>query len=338
MLNRRSAVLAAIALMCAPAPAVRAAQTPAPLPAAAVDHHLHIQGPELAALLNRMEQQRPELFKSMSPALLKDRTGADALRQLDEAGIRRGVILSEAYMFASPLADTPKADAARLTREENRYNVDAALASHGRLKAFVGIAPTADNADSELRYWAGRPGVSGVKLHLANGGFDPRSESDMTKLARFFDTARELKMPVVVHLRSRPDYGPADAKAFVDKVLPHIGDDPIQIAHVGGWGGLDDATLQSLEVYADAIAAKAPGTRRLVFDLALVVLDDKADPAKLKALVALMRRIGLQRFVVGSDWPGVFTPARHNALLESQLPLTRAEWIRVLANRAPYLR
>lgn len=338
MLNRRwTAALLFAAWLAAPM-AASAGETAPLLPPAAVDHHMHIQGPQMSALLGRMAKQKPELFEGMDPAMLKDRTGADAVAVLDEAGIRTGIILSEAYMFASFLFDTPKADVARLTRVENQYNVDAALASKGRLKAFVGIAPTADNADSELRYWAGRPGVSGVKLHLANGGFDPRSATDVAKLEHFFDTARTLHMPVIVHVRGRPDYTVADAKIFVDQILPHIGDDPIQIAHAGGWGGLDDATLATLGVYADAIARNAPGTRNLVFDIALVVLNDKSDPQKTEAFVTLMRRIGLKRFVVGSDWPGVYTPAKHNALMETQLPLTRAEWLVVLANPASYLR
>ena len=55
---------------------------------------------------------------------------------------------------------------------------------------------------------------------------------------------------------------------------------------------------------------------------------------RLARLAGLMREIGLDRFLMGSDWPARATPGDYNNLLEAQLPLTRAEWIEVLSNRA----
>jgi predicted TIM-barrel fold metal-dependent hydrolase len=51
-----------------------------------------------------------------------------------------------------------------------------------------------------------------------------------------------------------------------------------------------------------------------------------------------MREIGLDRFLMGSDWPARATPGDYNKLLEAQLPLTRDEWIVVLGNRATVFR
>ena len=39
-----------------------------------------------------------------------------------------------------------------------------------------------------------------------------------------------------------------------------------------------------------------------------------------------------------ADWPARATPGDYNKLLEAQLPLTRAEWIEVLSNRASVFR
>lgn len=306
------------------------------LPAASVDHHLHIQGPEVTAELRRMAARLPELFKGMDSSLLNTRTGADALRVLDEAGIKQGVLLSEAYIFASPFAQQDQLDIARLTRLENEYNVEAAQASAGRLRAFVGVNPLADGALDELRYWAGRKGATGVKLQLGNSGFDPRSSNDWVKLATFFDTARIVRMPLVVHARGATEYGAEEARRFIDQVLPHAGDLPVQLAHAGGGGGLDEATLAALSTYAAAIERHAPGTRRLVFDLAVVVTDGNTDARLAKRFVELLRRIGPTRFVMASDWPTLYSPARHNQLTESQLPLTEAEWRVILSNRAAY--
>ena len=40
---------------------------------------------------------------------------------------------------------------------------------------------------------------------------------------------------------------------------------------------------------------------------------------------------------MASDWPSVFAPAEHNALVEAQIPLAADEWQVILDNRAPYL-
>jgi predicted TIM-barrel fold metal-dependent hydrolase len=50
-----------------------------------------------------------------------------------------------------------------------------------------------------------------------------------------------------------------------------------------------------------------------------------------------MRRIGLDHFVFGTDWPE-WTPANYRDDLASQLPLTTAEFDAILTNRAPWLR
>ena len=274
----------------------------------------------------------------LNPTAFHERGWRDALRVLDAAGIRRGVLLSEAYLISSPMLDRDRgSDVARLVREENAFNVAAALSSGGRLVAFVGINPLAANALDELRFWAGKPGVSGVKLHLANSGFNPRSPEMVATLADFVDAARRAKMPLVVHVRSGSDYSRRDAEVFIEQVLSRAGDLPVQIAHAGGWGGIDEPTLDALQSYRDAIARHAPGTRNLSFDLAVVVLWPKTDPESLRRLATLMRQIGLDRFLMGSDWPARATPGDYNKLLESQLPLTRAEWIEVLGNRSPVL-
>lgn len=311
-----------------------------PLPPAVADHHLHIQSPAITVELKRRIALAPEQFVIFSPALLETRTGQDALDVLDAAGIERGVLLSMAYMFASPRATIAAADAPALTRAENTWNVEAARASAGRLQAFVSVNPFADFALDELRHWAPAEGVSGLKLHLGNSDFDWRSDDDVAHLAGVFAAARDMALPVLVHVRGGGDYSPLETRRFIDEVLVHADENCVQVAHGGGGGGLDEATVQALAMYAEAIDRQAAGTRRMVFDLAAVLVRDSADPATqllLKRFAQLVRHIGLERFVMASDWPSVFAPAEHNALVEAQIPLTADEWQVILNNRAPYL-
>jgi hypothetical protein len=328
-----------LALLLCAWPITSRAQEVGDAPGIAVgDYHMHIQGPAATSQIRRMKAAHPELFAGISEEIGGERDGAAAVRALDEGGVKEGTLLSEAYVIASPHNAPLPPDLAQLTRRENTFNVRAALASGGRLKAFVSVNPLAPNAIAELRYWRHRPGVGGVKLHLGNSGYDPRSATDVARLASVFCLANRYDLPVAVHVRNAKDFTLADVQTFIDKVLPSIGEDTIQIAHAGGWGGLDQVTLDGLALYADAIERHAPGTEHLFFDLAAVVLDEKTDPKLAAGLVAVMRRIGLERFVLGSDWPALSKPADYYRLLRSQLPLEAREWNILAANEAPYFR
>jgi len=323
-----------LALACAAAPAT-AQDTPLE---AIGDYHMHIQGPGASAEFRRLKAANPKIFEMMSDDMMHDRTGADALKTLDSSGVRQGTLLSVAYTFASPLMVPPPADIAGLTRAENAYNVEAGLASGGRLKAFISVNPIWPGAMAELAYWRDRPGVDGLKLHMANSHFDPRSSADVEKLAGVFDFARKAALPIAIHVRNAKDYTTDDARTFIDKVLSKAGDLPVQIAHGGSWGGLDQATVDTLSLYADAIERKAPGTKNLVIELALVVVDKKTDPALAASFAKVMRRIGMDRFILGSDWPAIYGPAEYYALLRTQIPLEQDEWRTIFANEAPYFR
>lgn len=341
-----SALAAAVLLTASPAHARDGGGAPVPL----ADHHMHIQSRLISDWLRGMKAKMPSAFDGISDDLFAERSGADAVRELDRAGIRQGVLLSMGYMFGFPPMPLAPGEMARRMRAENRFNVDAARASHGRLVAFVGINPFQPNALDELDYWARRRGAWGVKLHLGNSGFDAGNPEQVARLAGFFAAARKARMPLIVHLRGAAPFTAANVTTFIDKILSQAGDLPVQIAHGGGYGGVDRPTLDALTAYGDAIARKAPGTAKLLFDLSAVAQfdPDKApqkDPAETRsvgemraAYVAAMRAIGLDRFVLASDWPALHPPAEYFAAERTMLPVTDDEWRRLCANRAPYLR
>ena len=312
----------------------------AELPPAMADHHLHVQSPNATAELGRRFALNPAHFAIFDPALMETRSGANALTVLDAAGIAQGSLLSMAYIFASPRATVAAADAPRLTRFENEWNVDAALASGDRLKAFISVNPFSSFAVDELRYWRDRPGVTGLKLHLSNSDFDWHADHQVEQLAQVFGTARDFEMPIIVHARAGGDYDAGETRRFIEQVIAQAGDLPVQIAHGGGGGGLDEPTLYALALYGDAIERQTPGTANMVFDLAAVLVRDSTEPhavSMLRQLAERMRKIGLQRFLMASDWPSVLAPREHNEWLQTQIPLTPDEWKVVLSNRAAYL-
>jgi predicted TIM-barrel fold metal-dependent hydrolase len=305
------------------------------LPPPLADYHLHIQGREICEALARLKARNPAVFQGLDPSIMNPRSGDDALRLLDTAGIEQGVLLSEAYMFGSPLMAPDNADVAALTRAENAYNVAEARKSGGRLVAFVGVDPLSPTALPEIKHWSGA-GAAGVKLHLANSMFDFGAASHMRQLKAVVEAARHHRMPIIVHLRNRMEWGAAQANAFIDQILPSAEGVAVTVAHGAGWGALDSPTVEALDAFAKAIAAGRAGTTRLTFDLA-IVLAPWTKPDDPPLFVEAMRRVGLNRFQFASDWPAKYAPGEQLAFLFKTLPLAPAEWSVVLAHRAPYL-
>lgn len=308
-----------------------------------VDHHIHLGSPALQDYVEKINKLDPTAFEHLSPDIFSRPTAATATQILDEAGVKRAVLLSSGYLFLTGGKIANAATEARELHDENRFVVDTALASRGRFLAFVAINPFEPEAGEELAYWKAQPGVSGVKLHLGAAGFHGNSPKQLAQLADFFAAARAANMPLVVHLRGGGPFPKSEVEAFISRLLAQAGDLPVQIAHGGGYGGADAATIDSLTAFGDAIARKAPGTKNLIFDLSGVVMpetDAKAlgsNDAQLKKFVAEMRRIGLNRFVMGSDWPAIGRIGPYYALMRKKLPVTEGEWERLCKNEAAYV-
>ncbi len=316
------------------------------------DHHMHIQSAVVTDFLGEMQKAMPAVFEGISSDIFQVRTGEDALRELDRAGIRQGVLLSAGYMFGFSAMSLEPQEVARLMRAENQFNVDQALASNGRLVAMVGINPFLDNALDELEYWSSQPGASGVKLHLGNSGLDLGNPDQVEGLAAFFTAANKARMPLVVHLRGAAPFTTSNITTFIDTVLSQAGDLPVQIAHGASFGGIDAATLETLKLYGDAIARNAPGTANLVLDLSAVAQLDLSSLENVPKegieahtadewrtlYVSEMRKVGLNRFVLASDWPALTPPAEYFTAERKVLPVTDAEWTELCGNLAPYLR
>jgi len=309
-----------------------------------VDHHIHLGSPELSAFVEKVDKLDPTAFEHLSRDIFTKPTATTALSLLDEAGVERAVLLSSGYLFLTGGKMADAATEARELRAENQFTVDTALASNGRFIAFIAINPMDPSASEELAYWKGKPGVSGIKLHLGAAGFHASSPKQVATLAKFFAAAREARLPLVVHLRGGGPFPKTDVETFITKVLSQAGDLPVQIAHGGGYAGADPPTIDSVSAFGAAIARHAPGTNNLVFDISGVVLPEKtakalgSSDAQLKLFVAQMRKIGLNRFVLGSDWPALGRIAPYYALMRKKLPVTDAEWAQLCANEAPYLK
>jgi predicted TIM-barrel fold metal-dependent hydrolase len=303
-----------------------------------VDHHVHLNSPAIQAFLPDFCAS-VRRFGPCDPALTTPHSVQDLLAEMDRAGIQRAMVLSNGYLAESPMMDSQRPDAADLMRAANDWTVELSRNYPKRLSAFIAVDPIRATALPEIARWRGNPSVAGIKLHLTSSGVDLRRDSDVAALAVVFRAAAQARFALVIHMRTqRMDYGAPDMQHFVNDVLPAAGDTPVQIAHAGGWGGIDSATLSALGAFANAIQANPRRFRHVWFDLS-GVWTDKSSAADKQALVALIRRIGLEHFLPSSDWPynGDNLTDEYTRVYP-QLPLTEKEWAIIRGNVAPYAR
>lgn len=300
---------------------------------AAADHHQHLFSPGIIAFI----APKP------GPDALREIPVTELVALLDEAGIRRAAVMSTAYMYGRP-SRVVEDEYARV-KAENDWTA-AQVAKHPeRLRAFCGFNPLKDYALAELARCAAHPQLrSGIKMHFGNSDVQLEKPEHQARLKEVFRAANRHRMAIAVHMRAsislkRP-YGEAQARAFLEQLMPEATDIMVQVAHFAGSGpGYEDPpSNEVMRVFAEAAARKDPNTRNLYFDVASIATPD-ISPAHARAMVERIRKVGVDKILYGSDaaTPTNMKPRAAWAAFRA-LPLTEAELRQIAGNVAPYLR
>lgn len=297
-----------------------------PGPAPLVDHHQHLFSAAAAA---RSAGVRPL-------------DGDDLVRLLDEAGIRRAVVLSTAYQLGNPNRPAVLDEYARV-KEENDWTAGQVAAHAQRLIGFCGFNPLRDYALTELERCASIPALAtGIKLHFGNSDVDLDNPAHVSALRRIFAAANARGMAIVVHMHpsvtmKRP-YGARQARVFLEELLSAAPGVTVQIAHLCGAGSYDPESDAALGVFALAAERRDRRLRNVYFDISGVAgIGDWRGYGP--TIVRRLRALGLGRILYGSDGApdANSTPAKLIAAFH-ELPLEAAEFRILERNVAPYLR
>lgn len=97
------------------------------------------------------------MIKLLTPGATgpQSRAALDLIALLDQAGIKRAVLLSVGYIYGSPARTVE--DEYTKVRAENDWNGAQAALYPKRLRAFCGVNPLKDYALRELERCAGDP-------------------------------------------------------------------------------------------------------------------------------------------------------------------------------------
>jgi predicted TIM-barrel fold metal-dependent hydrolase len=265
-------------------------------------------------------------------------TAADLIRHLDDAGIKRAVVLSTAYSFSNPARKVE--NDYDFVRADNDWTAEQVARYPDRLIGFCGLNPLKDYALDELARCAKNPHLRrGLKLHFGNSFVEYHNPQHIEQVKRVFRAANGHGMAIVVHMRANTSQkmGRDEALVFLNEFLPAAPDVPVQVAHMGGAGGVETLVFDPvLEVFVEAIAKGDPRTKNLWFDVTSVVRQPL--PAIAQRIVERIRQLGVQRILFGSDAAvPINLPAMTWAAFR-KLPLTDAEFRAIEANVAPYAR
>lgn len=230
----------------------------------------------------------------------------DALQAMKEAGFAHGVAVNllsvdlfraEAIAMLPPkmqgedrdraIAEIDRTMADRF-RDFNRWLVDA-VADVPQITPFVGVDPSAftpqENVD-HVGEMAGR-GARGIKLHPVVQQFEPGDR----RMHPVYEACREMGLAVLSHTGSAKGgdtYADPNGFAAVLSDFPGL---TVVLAHLGGGRWHQTADL----------ASEFPA---LTFDLCEIVAWVGAPNAPSRDdLAALIRRIGPERVMLGTDFP-----------------------------------
>lgn len=264
-------------------------------------------------------------------------TADKLIADLDDLGVRRALVLSVAYRFASPYAPRFADEHARVSAE-NDWVAEQVAPYPDRLVGFCSFNPLSDYALEEMDRCTRGGRLRGLKLHFGNSRVDLRNPEHLARVRRVFHAANERRLPIVVHLwTTDPAYGPPHSRIFLEQVVSEAPDIPIQVAHLasgGGGPGYDEKDDSTFAVFARAAAAHDPRMRNLWFDAATNVTEFTT-PEMMQAMANRMRQIGLHRILFGHD--AEWTP-HEEWMRMHRLPLTAAELRVIATNVAPYMR
>jgi predicted TIM-barrel fold metal-dependent hydrolase len=291
------------------------------------DHHQHIFSPSMA------EFQK-----------IRTITAAEVIKDLDEAGIKRGVLLSTAYAYGRPGRE-PQNEYEKV-KEENDWVATQAALFPKRLIAFCGFNPLKDYALTEIERCSKNPITSrGIKLHFGNSAVRMENPEHIAKLQAVFRAANAHKMAIVIHMRASISldfpYGAEQARSFLENLLPLATSIPIQIAHLGSAGpGYNDPKI---DPFMDAMISGIQNSKSKIrndlwFDLTTVA--HPGNPPERSAMVLKrIRQIGVKRILYGSDAPlGGNLKPRESWAEVVKLGLTPDELKTIASNRPSYFK
>jgi len=229
------------------------------------------------------------------------------LDALDRAGLESGCVLASGYKTPADCGEHP-CDGQRAKTVADNDDVLGAAGESERLRPFCGVPLGYEWSHEEVERCADA-GAAGIKLHPVSQQVSVRAEGVADSLAAVLETAAGADVPVLIHV----DMSSAEEIQALFELAEGAPDARVIVAHQLG--------------PSMAMLAQAPPN--VVTEVSGLVMID----AEMRAsLVPLWRAIGVERILLGSDYPDLEPSAHVDALAE--MPLDDDERHQIVAGNA----
>ncbi len=295
------------------------------------DHHVHVMSPQLVGH-----------WKSMGvPFSKEDSAYGDPLDILDSQELSGALLVSMAHVYTNGnLRDAIEGDEQDWVQNENDFVASAVAKSPDKLLGFFSVNPLRQYAMEEMERCRANEHLVGLKLHLPACEVDITTPAHLEKIQAVFDWAVEYEVPLLVHFFTADQPNHEEATRLVWRELIQ-GRDSIKIifAHLGAAGGYNEVSEAILLGYKEMIDESAVmRVADIYFDMSGAILAEETDgiPAtsseSCRRLTAMMREVGIERFLFASDYP-VFDAKSNLATLREKLQLEASEFDELINNR-----
>ncbi|KDR95421.1 Amidohydrolase [Peptoclostridium litorale DSM 5388] len=271
-----------------------------------IDCHMHMTSCECADLIKSITGK-----KTFNGNPFGGHDHKSIISLLDNAGIYKGFAISSAYIYS--MEDMNIEDPIQNTVRENDFVIRECSLSNGRLIPFFSVNPLTSYALDEVTRCCRYETPKGLKLHFTNSRIDIEDKYHLSRLSQILSVAESNSIPVIIHFRSRRNENPQKALKFIDFICENHKNLKIIIAHIGGWGGFDEITKLTFELFLKGIScAPLKVQENIYLDFSGVVITPneviigtfkETIGSDIKCIESLLQQYPEVKIMFGSDWP-----------------------------------
>lgn len=223
-----------------------------------------------------------------------------ALFAADSIGLKRAIVLSNAYS---------KMSYKDYARTQNSFVAKEVAKNRAQLAGACAVNPLSDWARDEI-IKCHQDGLRVLKLHTMASGMDLKNKSHQKILKDLLTHAEKLQYTVLVH-GNFPNAKRGNEAEILLQILSQFPQTRFIIGHLLG---MEYEHLKNF---------KHP---KFLVEVSVVPVWMKT-PEQKKNLVSVMRQVGMEKFVFGSDWPVIHPAEMLKAIQELPLSGSEAEGI-----------
>jgi len=283
-----------------------------------IDYHVHIFSP---ALIENLKKERfgSDLVKG------DPNTYSDIRTILNLNPASKLLLISTGYGYRLHHV-RPEEQIPLILREQN-YLSNIADQYPDRLIPFYGINPRSPYALVAIKRCHTLLNFVGIKLHFSASQVDFRDEEHIDKLKDIFAYTGQHQIPVLLHFSNhRSDFGEKEVIQFFHDIIDPDVPQTIIFAHMGGGGWITERSIITIEAILSQIESSIGSPHNIYFELSGIIHEKWNHQSELSddQKRAIIRRIGLDKILFGSDYP-VARSESYLSTLQERLKLSGHE-------------